>query len=907
MLIQNFFSFLASNSARRRSCRWRPLSAQLCLERLEGRRLLTFSPGVNYALDSGPHAVVSADFNEDGRLDLATANSNSTVSVLLGNTDGTFQQAQNFATGFNPLSLAVGDFNEDGELDLATADAVGVCTLLGNGNGTFQAPVDHGFNGSPSSVAVGDFNGDGHLDLAGTSNVYYPPYYSGYPGTYSGYANVLLGTGTGSFAAPVSSYLGYGYHMSATVADFNGDGKHDFATVNNYSSLSVLLGNTAGFGPPTSFATGSSPQAVTVGDFTGDGILDLAAAGILAGNGNGTFQTISQLPGPAALAPADFNADGKLDLVTVGNGSIVSVMLETGDGTFRPPIDVATGAMGVAVGDFNGDGRPDVATANASSRNVSVRFNDGDWPAMDAPAIFINDVTVTEGNTGTVSATFVMSLSAASGQTVSVQYATADGSATVAGSDYQATSGYVIFAPGVTSRTVTVVVNGDRLGEYGESFFVNLSDATNAFVGDATAAGIITDDEPTLSIVGSVSGAEGNIGTTPLHFIVTLSKAYDVAVTVDYATADLTLDEQSYWGLPGATAGVDYTATVGTLTIPAGQVSGRITVPVTGDRVGESYEYFFVNLSNPSGAQLSSSSVALSEIVDDEPSVSIHSGVSTVEGNSGTTAMTFTVSLSTAYDANVTVSYATADGSALAGSDYVAASGAVTIPAGQLSRTLTVLVNGDLLVESDEYFSVNLTSSTTGAIANSLSFATVYDDDTPPTIAISDASIVEGNSGTRLMSFTVSLSKASGKSVWVNYATANSTAKTGDNDYLSKSGTLYFAPGQTTMTFTITIKGDTRKEQNESFYVNLSGASGGTIADRQGVGTIVNDDGLGKGNGKVSSQNLSAAVVDSEIVDLMDDGLGNGTTKVNSRKLSAAAFDPEIVDLMFSGRKKRNR
>ena len=219
------------------------------------------------------------------------------------------------------------------------------------------------------------------------------------------------------------------------------------------------------------------------------------------------------------------------------------MLLGTGTGSFRGPVivDAGTSPDAVAVGDFNGDGRPDVVTSNSSSDNVSVLLNDGTWPATDTPSITVNDVTVTEGNSGTTAATFTVSLSAAYGQPVTIHYATADGSA-IAGSDYQAASGTLTFAPGVTSQTITVLVNGDRDAESSESFLLLLTSPTNAFVDDPSGTGTILDDEPFVDISGS-SGAEGNSGTTPFTFTVTLSAAYDVPVTVDYDTSDLTSDE----------------------------------------------------------------------------------------------------------------------------------------------------------------------------------------------------------------------------------------------------------------------------------------------------------------------------------------------------------------------------
>ena len=196
------------------------------------------------------------------------------------------------------------------------------------------------------------------------------------------------------------------------------------------------------------------------------------------------------------MAAADFNGDGKLDLVTADGGT-VSVLLGTGDRHLRRRImPSAARRLAVAAGDFNGDGRPDVAAANASSNNVSVLLNDGIWPALDAPSITINDVTVTEGNTGTTNATFTVSLSAAYEPDGERRLRHGGRQRQSAGGDYQATSGTLTFAPGETSKTVTVLVNGDRLAESSESFFVRLSNPTNAFIADATGVGTIVDDEP---------------------------------------------------------------------------------------------------------------------------------------------------------------------------------------------------------------------------------------------------------------------------------------------------------------------------------------------------------------------------------------------------------------------------
>jgi hypothetical protein len=307
------------------------------------------------------------------------------------------------------------------------------------------------------------------------------------------------------------------------------------------------------------------------------------------------------------MAVADFNGDGKLDVIATGAGT-VSVLLGRGDGTLTTPIDHSadSSAEAVAVGDFNGDGRPDAAVANYSSNAVSVLVNDGAWPDLNTPSLRIGDVTVTEGNTGTVAALFTVTLSAVTDQPVTVAYATASGTAT-AGSDYQTASGTLIIPAGQTTGTITVLVNGDRLGELNEAFSVNLSSPMNAFIVDSQGVGTILDNEPRISI-NDVSKAEGRNGQTTLFtFTVTLSTDYDQAVTVNYATANGT-----------ATAGSDYQSKTGTVTFAPGETTKSITVAVKGDKQQEANETFFANLSNASSGASIADGVGTGTILDDD-------------------------------------------------------------------------------------------------------------------------------------------------------------------------------------------------------------------------------------------------------------------------------------------------
>ena len=222
------------------------------------------------------------------------------------------------------------------------------------------------------------------------------------------------------------------------------------------------------------------------------------------------------------------------------------------------------------------------------------------------------------------------------------------------------------------------------------------------------------------------------------------------------------------------------------------------------------------------------------------PAISINE-VTVTEGNTGTVNATFAVTLSTASAQTVTVNFATANGTAIAGSDYVGDSGMVIFAAGSMSQNLFVTVNGDVLDEPNETFWVNLSNPVNATIADNQGQGTIADNDAMPALSINNAVVTEGNAGTVNAIFTVTLAAASGQTVTVNYATANSTATAG-SDYVSNSGMLTFAAGNTAQTLNVTVNGDATVEANETFLVNLSSAVNATIVDNQAVGTINNDD-----------------------------------------------------------------
>lgn len=491
--------------------------------------------------------------------------------------------------------------------------------------------------------------------------------------------------------------------------------------------------------------------------------------------------------------------------------------------------------------------------SSLSGQNARFRFRVGTDDAVSAPGWFIDDiriytcsaapaagklsiadVTKAEGNSGITDVTFTVTLSAASTNTVVVDYATVNGTA-IAGNDYTATSGTLIFAPGQTSKTVTVKVTADTAFEANETFVVKLSAASGATLAKAQATGTIQDDDGGLRI-NDVTKGEGNSGNTALAFTVSLNPARTVPVTVTYATANGT-----------ATAGSDYTAVTGSVSFAVGETSKTVTVNVKGDTTAEANETFMVNLTAPTGGATIADNQGIGTILNDDGSLLRIADVTKAEGETGITPVTFTLALAPVSTSPVTVTYATANDTATAGSDYVAIPATVvTFVPGETSKTVTVNLNGDTTVEPNEVLFLNLSNATGATIfdADARGQATIFNDD-GATLRISDVAKGEGNSGVTPLAFNLALSQASTTPVTVSYATANDTATAGSDFTAVPTTTLTFAPGVINKTVTVNAVGDAVKEANEVFYLNLSNAVGATIfdTDSRGIGTILNDEG----------------------------------------------------------------
>jgi uncharacterized repeat protein (TIGR01451 family) len=465
-------------------------------------------------------------------------------------------------------------------------------------------------------------------------------------------------------------------------------------------------------------------------------------------------------------------------------------------------------------------------------------------PPIPQDQISVDDAFIPEGDNGVTLAEVTLIRRNVSDQTVTVQVATADGTARAADGDYTAVSGLLVtFPPGVIRQTVGIEVAGNEVSEPDRMFDVLLSNpGGGAVIGRDTATVTILDDDSTSISIGDALVLEPDEGTTPMEFTVSMSGPIGRPVTVEVNTADGT----------ATVADGDYTPISGlVLTFNPGEpLTQTVTVDVHGDTTVEADETLTVTLSNPTGANVTlQRAVGQGVILNDAAATISIRDASATEADDSVTAMEFVVSLSNPSDTPVTVQLNTADGTATAASgDYTPISGLVLTfqPGEPLSQVVTVDVLPDTTVEPVETFTVHLSNATgtSVAIVDGTGLGAIFDDDATE-ISVTGPSMPEGTGGTTPFELVIELTSPSAESITVDLSTQDGTATAADGDYRPVAGrVITIPPGELQVVTHVDVIADDKAEGDEQFFVRLTNATGRnvSIASPLTTVTIENDD-----------------------------------------------------------------
>ena len=562
----------------------------------------------------------------------------------------------------------------------------------------------------------------------------------------------------------------------------------------------------------------STPIGTTLADSTGLGTITAdPMPGLSIGDaepvaeGNDAVFTVSLSPPSSQVVTVEYRTvDG-----TAGAGSDYSTTSETLrfdplETTKTIQVPVLTDSMSEPSEDF------EVELRNPSRATLDDARGVGTIAADPMPGLTIDDAApVAEGN----DAVFTVTLHPQSSQVVTVEYTTEDGTAD-AGDDYTTIAETLTFSPGQTTKIIRVPVSVDSTQESSETFTVELSTPIGTTLADSTGLGTITADPmPGLSIGDAEPVAEGGAAV----FTVTLVPASNHVVTVTYSTVDGT-----------AVADADFTPTSGTLTFNPNQTTKTIRVPILRDTVHEPSETFTVELDDPTGTTLADSTGLGTIAADATPGLSIADAVNVAEGRDAV----FRVTLRPATNHVVSVTYTTMDGTAVADADYTPVTGTLRFEPRETTKTIRVPVLLDTMTEQSETFTVELSNPGGSTLADPIGVGTIRADPAP-SLRIGDATpVAEGDEAV----FTVTLTPPNEQVVTVDYTTTDGTA-VADEDYSATSGTLRFAPGDTSKTIRVPTLRDAVAEPVETFTVVLSNPSGTNVVHDTGVGTIT-DEGL---------------------------------------------------------------
>jgi hypothetical protein len=750
----------------------------------------TFQTSRHTAGLPGDFKIFYEDFTGDGIPDFGlTSYQVEAFAVLINDGSGNFG-AERFDIGdYSPIGIVSADFNGDGRKDFVVAkESLSLSVTLRNAGGGFDAPVSIPLTRTPRFILTGDMNADNKPDIiALVQNI----------SEQLGTTAVFISNGNGTFQPPVLSTIADIRGMRQPALTFmTNDSVPDLIVPSPANQRVVLLqGYTGGVFIQTNVLNiQSAIRTVATGDFNQDGKYDIAVLNgsvmIYLGDGNGNHEFIGSFPSGSAnlgLFTSDFNNDGILDLVTsldstspgAGNAGKIFILMGAGKGGFGAPREYTLGrgptAMGAA--DFDGDGNVDLAVANPGQYALSGGF----YPDSRISVLYGDGQGVFPRQNAVIAAS--------SPRGLIIEDFSGDGLPDIMTSDY-------------VLNSLSIIKN------------TCLAQPANL---------------PALSFAGNASVTEGDAGESAVNVTVNLSSASTVPVTVNYKTAPQnSLSSQRPEEMMRIQGGKDYRTASGTLRFAPGETSKNIQVFVRGDLIDEFDEKFQVYLTNANDASIADNNAEITIVDNDAPPTLTIGNVGLAEGNSGNTAFNVPVTLSAASEKPVNAQFLTGGGTAVANQDYIPGQGTLTINAGQIAGSISVAVIGDLTVEQDETFLVEISDAVNATINGNRGTATIINDDQGGNIQFSSAtySYVEGsNTG---IAVTVTRAGAIGGGVSVRFRTQAGTATPGQ-DYTEVSTVVNFAANETAKSVVVPIMFDQLDEADETVNLILDNPVNATL------------------------------------------------------------------------------
>jgi hypothetical protein len=819
-----------------------------------------------------PTTLAAGDLDRDGVADLVVGGDGGFVLALRGIGTGGFVLSRflNLPTNSAPSAIALADVDRDGDLDLVVAHGAGISVFVNDGAGSFNTRNDVAAGLSPLDLAVGDVNRDGRLDLV-------------FSDASDGQVRLMLGNGAGSFGAP-SAVTGFTAASAVGLADLNRDGVLDLVVLDGGTgTVTVRPGAGNGtFGAPSTVPAGPSPAAFAVTDVDQDGRLDLlvvstdrqlrallnggAGAGSIAfsdifdtavveGSGDSTTVTITRAGGTApvtvnltltgtAVLGVDYQLrpDGEFvslpaaSTLTFAQGEARKTLFLSTDSFLSDALVSANRTVVLTLSNPGGGavlGAPTQRTITLTERDEALSFSDPVYPLTEG-----GQATVTVRRRGDLQGTVTVGFKAVAGS--------------AAGADFTSTTGTLTFPPGVATRTFTVTTKTDSAREGDETVALTLTAPKSTI-----SSRRVQLESPGVAELLVLDGNGATVGFASPTATVAEGSTINVTLTRAGALAE-TVTATVEASLFSASAG-DFTLTPAapaTIVFAPGVTTQSIQIAATPDALAEGPETFALLITSViSGGRpgrLGSTSTLRVTIADDEAAFAF-TDIPGRQIPESATSVTFTVMRTGPLTGTATVEVRTVEGpggAAVPGQDYQPVGPTtLTFPPGMATRTFSVPLLNDTVVDGPKGLQVSLASPTGGPVIGTQrsTAVTLLDDDEGGVLQWQKAaSTVSESSGTAVLTVTRTLTTPGNKlagGVTVNVATTGGTATLG-TDFTAPGGSLTFAAGQATQSVSVPIAADTIDEVDETVALTLSSPQGGAVLGPLSttVLTITDDD-----------------------------------------------------------------